>query len=236
MNVTAPPYDDKRVRNALQLAVDNAVVLELGHDGRGVVAENHHVGPMHPEYAELPPIAADPARARAMMVQAGHLDTEFELISTDGDWRTLTSDAIAAQLRDAGFRVKRTKITAREFARNWNRYPFSTTDWNHRPLGVQNLALAYRTGEAWNETGFSDPQFDLMINAALAIPDPFRRRLLMADIQRRLQDAGIIIQPYWRPIFAHAAARVRDYAAHPLTELWLNDVWVAEDLPEAEGS
>ena len=54
------PYEDKRVRNALQLAVDNAVLLELGYAGRGIVAENHHVGPMHPEYAEIEPPKTDP--------------------------------------------------------------------------------------------------------------------------------------------------------------------------------
>ena len=34
-NVTQKPYDDKRVRNALQMAVDNKVVLDLGYSGRG---------------------------------------------------------------------------------------------------------------------------------------------------------------------------------------------------------
>ncbi|HCQ56728.1 MAG TPA: diguanylate cyclase, partial [Sulfitobacter sp.] len=65
------PYEDKRVRNALQLAVDNAVLLELGYAGRGIVAENHHVGPMHPEYAEVEPPKTDPEAARALMEEAG---------------------------------------------------------------------------------------------------------------------------------------------------------------------
>ena len=46
------PYNDQRVRNAIQLALDNAVILELGYARHGAVGENHHVGPMHPEYAE----------------------------------------------------------------------------------------------------------------------------------------------------------------------------------------
>ena len=47
------PYADKRVRQAIAMAVDNEILLELGIAGRGVTAENHHVGPVHPEYAEL---------------------------------------------------------------------------------------------------------------------------------------------------------------------------------------
>ena len=41
---------------SIQLAIDNEAVLALGIGGLGEVAQNHHVGPMHPEYAELPPI------------------------------------------------------------------------------------------------------------------------------------------------------------------------------------
>ena len=47
-NVTNQPYDDQRVRNALQMAVDNNAVLQLGYGGRGTVGENHHVSPIHP--------------------------------------------------------------------------------------------------------------------------------------------------------------------------------------------
>src|SRR4029453_110331 len=58
-NVTNNTYDDQKGRNALQLAVDNAVVLQLGYGNAGAVAENHHVCNIHPEYFELPKVARD---------------------------------------------------------------------------------------------------------------------------------------------------------------------------------
>ena len=109
------PYADARVRRALAMAVDNAVLLELGYAGRGLVAENHHVGPMHPEYAELPPREADPEGARALMEEAGMADYEHELFSIDDAWRKDTTDAVAAQLRDAGIKVKRTILPGSTF-------------------------------------------------------------------------------------------------------------------------
>ncbi|TIW02513.1 MAG: diguanylate cyclase, partial [Mesorhizobium sp.] len=60
-NVTHKPYDDKRVRNALQMAVDNNQVMQLGYNGRGTVGENHHVAPIHPEYYPLPKKERDAA-------------------------------------------------------------------------------------------------------------------------------------------------------------------------------
>ena len=43
-------YEDKRVRQAISMAVDNAVCLELGAAGLGRPADNCHVGAVHPEY------------------------------------------------------------------------------------------------------------------------------------------------------------------------------------------
>ncbi len=141
-NVNAKPYDDKRVRNAIQLAVDNDAVLQLGANGMGIVAQNDHVGPMHPEHADLPPIKRDPVRARALLEEAGHLDFEFNLISVEADYRKESSEVVAQQMRDAGFKVKRTVIPEFAFWNDWTKYPFATTNWNARPLGW-TLAARY---------------------------------------------------------------------------------------------
>jgi peptide/nickel transport system substrate-binding protein len=197
------PYADKRVRQAIGMAVDNAVLLELGYAGRGIVAENHHVGPMHPEYAELPPRKVDPAAAKALMEEAGMADFEHELMSIDDAWRKDTTDAVAAQLRDAGINVKRTILPGSTFWNDWSKYPFSSTNWNARPLGVQIWALAYRSGEAWNEFGWANPEFDALLAEALSIADVEKRRAVMAKGEAMIQDEGITIQPYWRSLYNH---------------------------------
>ncbi|MEH6673827.1 MAG: ABC transporter substrate-binding protein [Sulfitobacter sp.] len=197
------PYADVRVRRALAMAVDNAVLLELGHAGRGLVAENHHIGPMHPEYAELPPRAPDPEGARALMEEAGMADFEHELFSIDDAWRKDTTDAVAAQLRDAGIKVRRTILPGATFWNGWTKYPFSSTNWNARPLGIQTWALAYRSGEAWNEFGWSNPEFDALVAEALSVADVEKRRALMAKGEELIQNEGVTIQPYWRSLYNH---------------------------------
>ncbi|MDX2484164.1 MAG: ABC transporter substrate-binding protein [Pseudodonghicola sp.] len=197
------PYADARVRKALSMAVDNAICLELGYGNRGEVAENHHVCRIHPEYAELPPIKADPEGARALMEEAGMMDFEHEIVSIDDDWRKNTTDAVAAQLRDAGFKVKRTVLPGNTFWNDWVKYPFSSTNWNHRPLGVQIWALAYRSGEAWNEFGWANPEFDALLEDALAIADADKRREIAAKGEALIQQEGVTIQPYWRSLYRH---------------------------------
>ena len=195
------PYADARVRRALAMAVNNTVCLELGNDNRGAPAENHHVAPVHAEYADIGKPIYDPAAAKALMEEAGMADFEHEIISIDSDYRKDTTDSVASQLRDAGIKVKRTVLPGSTFWNDWVKYPFSSTNWNHRPLGVQVLGLAYRSGVKWNETGFNNAEFDTLLDEAVAIADADKRRVVMAKIEQIMVDEGVTIQPYWRSVY-----------------------------------
>ncbi|TGD62916.1 ABC transporter substrate-binding protein [Tabrizicola sp. WMC-M-20] len=197
-------YKDKAVRQAIQKAVDPAVILELGYNGLGTTAENHHACPVHPEYAEIPAQTIDPAGLRPALEAAGMADTEFELISLDDGWEAASTDAVAAQLRDAGANIKRTVMPGSTFWNDWQKYPFSSTTWNHRPLAVQNMALAYTSTGSWNETGMANPEFDAAMAQALSLADADARREVSATLQTILQDEGYIIQPFWRSLYRHA--------------------------------
>jgi peptide/nickel transport system substrate-binding protein len=153
------------------------------------------------------------------MEEAGMADYEHELISIDDDWRKNTTDAVAAQLRDAGINVKRTILPGSTFWNDWAKYPFSSTNWNQRPLGVQVLALAYRSGEAWNEAGFANAEFDAKLAEALSIADADRRREVMRDIEQIMRDEGVIIQPYWRSLYRHFRDGIVGAEMHPTFEI-----------------
>ena len=132
-----------------------------------MVGENHHVS-ADPSLSitSCRRRRATSAGAKKLLEEAGQADFEHELITVEDDWKKNTGDAIAAQLRDAGIKVKRTVMPGSTFWNDWTKYPYSMTIWYMRPLGVQVLALAYRTGEAWNETGYSDPKFDAKLQGS----------------------------------------------------------------------
>ncbi|MCC0068676.1 MAG: ABC transporter substrate-binding protein [Rhodobacteraceae bacterium] len=226
-NQDAELYKDVNVRKALQTAVDNAVVLELGYANLGSVAENHHVCPIHPEYAKLDPLVVDPAKAKEMIDAAGHAETEFELISLDDGWQAASCDAVAAQIRDAGIKIKRTILPGSTFWNDWTKYPFSSTEWNMRPLGVQILALAYKSGVAWNETAFANAEFDTLLSEAMSIADADKRREVMAKLEKIMQDEGVLIQPYWRSIYRHYKENVKGADMHPTFEHHHYKWWLA---------
>lgn len=215
------PYLKRDIRRAMALAVDNAICLELGYGGRGTVAANHHVSPIHPAYADIGPAPHDPTEARAIIEAAGLRGFEHELVTVDDEWQRNTGDAVAAQLRDAGLTVRRRILPGPEFWANWREFPFSATQWNHRPLDVQVLSLAYRSNAAWNESGFANEEFDTLLDEANRLSDPDRRRGVMARLQTILRDEGVIIQPYWRALFNHHNGQVVNAQKHPSNEIHL---------------
>ncbi|ESY73501.1 diguanylate cyclase [Mesorhizobium sp. LNHC252B00] len=225
-NITHKPYDDQRVRNALQMAVDNNAVMQLGYAGLGTVGENHHVAPIHPEYYPLPKKTRDAAAAKKLMADAGQADFEHELITVEDEWQKNTGDAIAGQLRDAGIKVKRTVLPGSTFWNDWTKYPYSMTIWYMRPLGVQVLALGYRTGEAWNETAYANPDFDAKLKQALSLADPAKRKEVMKDVEQILQDSGVIIQPFWQKLYCHMSKKVKNYGMHQTYEMDFQNVWL----------
>lgn len=198
------PYADKRVRTAIAMAVDPSVCLELGYSNRGAVARGQHVGPMHPAWADVPATEYNPAKALELLTEAGMADFEMDVISIDDDWRKNSTAAVVAQLQDAGFNAKHTIIPGSTFWNDWTKYPFSSTNWNHRPLDTQILGLAYRSGEAWNEAGFANAEFDALLAEANSIADADGRRVVMAKLQAIMTEEAVTLQPYWRSLYRHA--------------------------------
>lgn len=222
------PYDDVNVRKALRMAVDPAVILELGYAGYGTLAEHHHVSPIHPEYAEIPRVPVDPEAAKQMIADAGHADTLFELISIDDQWQTESCDAVAAQVRDAGINIERKILPGTTFWNDWLVYPWSATEWNGRPLGVQILALAYRSGAPWNETAMANAEFDALLDEALAINDAETRTKVMAKLEQIMLDESAMIQPYWRSLFRHSKPTVHGTEMHPSFEMHHYKWWIED--------
>jgi peptide/nickel transport system substrate-binding protein len=217
-SATSDLYKDKAVRQAIQLAVDPAVVLELGYNNLGKTGENHHAFPIHPEYPTLPAQTPNPAGLLPALEAAGLKDAEIEIISLDDGWEAATTAAVAAQIKDAGANVKHTVMPGSTFWNDWQKYPFSSTTWNHRPLAVQNMSLAYTSTGSWNETGMANAEFDALMVQALSLADADARREVAAKMCAILQDEGYIINPFSRSLHQHHKEGVVGMLRHPSNE------------------
>jgi peptide/nickel transport system substrate-binding protein len=211
------PFDDKRVRQAMRYAIDSNAVLGISHRNLGQVGEHHHVSPVHPEYAKLPPFTRDVAKAKKLLAEAGYangIDAEIAC-KPQPPWELIAVQAMVEQWKEAGIRVKINVMPSTQYWEVWTKTPFGFTTWAHRPLGVMSLALAYRTGVPWNESKYSNPEFDRLLTMAEGTIDVASRRELMAQLEKLLQDDGPIVQPVWRAIFTFHDKRVQGFKVHP---------------------
>ena len=230
MQVTQAPFDDRRVRQAIAACMDHEALLRVALRGLGAPAENHHVCPIHPEYFQLPALKQDYARARALLAEAGHSDglrLPIDVASSTGQWELNAVLALKQQLEPAGIVLEPNPLPAAKFWDVWLKTPFGFTPWTHRPLGVMVLNLAYRSGVPWNESKYSNPDFDAALSEASGILDPAARTAAMEQVQHILQDDAVIAQPLWRSVLSAGNARVQGYDMHPtqyhdFTRTWLS--------------
>ena len=211
------PFDDKRARQAMRYAIDSNAVLQIAHRGLGQPGEHHHVSPVHPEYAKLPAPTRDVARAKKLLAEAGYpngIDTEI-VCRPQPAWELLAVQTMVEQWKEAGIRVKINVMPSTQYWEVWTKVPFGFTTWAHRPLGIMSLALAYRSGGSWNESKYSNPEFDKLLTQAEGTLDVASRREIMARLESILQDDGPIVQPVWRAIFTFHDKRVQGFKPHP---------------------
>ena len=118
-NLSLPMFQDLRVRQAIALALDKPAIVRGALLGLGRVA----TGPFLPDsWAHdpgVPPTPHDPARAKALLAEAGWQDTDgdgwldrggrpfaFTILTNQNLSRELTAQIIQQQLKDVGIRVQ----------------------------------------------------------------------------------------------------------------------------------
>ena len=203
MQVDRPEFQDARVRKAMRLATEQGEVLAKAHGNLGGIADHHHVSPQHPDYFKLPPMIRDVEAARALLTEAGYpdgIDVEITC-KPDPSWELAAVETMVRQWKDVGVRCKINVVPTATFWEVWDKVPFGFTEWAHRPLGIMTLGLAYRTGVPWNESHYSNAEFDALLTRAEGTLDVSARSEIMGQLEKIMQEDGPIVQPIWRGLF-----------------------------------
>jgi peptide/nickel transport system substrate-binding protein len=226
----AEPFGDPRVRKAMRMAVDTNKLLQIGHLGLGAPGEHHHVAPVHPEYADIGFMEQDIEGAKALLAEAGFENGFSTTINAKKDpaWELITVQAMQQMWREIGVDVQIEVLPSSQFWEVWDKVPFGFTPWTHRPLGIMVLGLAYRTGVPWNESGYSNPEFDRLLLEAEGTLDVGARREVMAQLEQILLDDGPLSLSLWRSLFSFWDKKVQNFEHHPTNYIFGETLWLDE--------
>jgi len=228
MRADLPPFDDVRVRNAIKACQNRAQILEAAYGGYGALGEDHHVAPIHPEYCPMDVPERDLEKAKALLAEAGYengLEVDLAVINIE-PCKTI-AQLLKSQCEPAGITINLNVMPSSLYWDQWMDVAFGITAWGHRALATVVLDLAYKTGAAWNETHWSNEQFDNLLAEAESTYDIEKRRKIMCDIQTIMKEEGpVAISCWFASLYAHRR-RVKGYRVAPslniLNEVWLDD-------------
>ncbi len=225
-HVDLKPWTDPKVRMAMRLGLENASFIELALRGLGTLGQDCHVAPVLPDYGKVPNIDLNIAKAKQLLSEAGYpngFDTSLAVPSDTG-WIIAQCQAAVEQWKAIGARVKLDVMPGAEYWNVWTKVPFGCTIWYHRPLGVMLLNLAYRTGVPWNESGYSNPEFDQLLNQAGGILEADKRADVMQKLQLILQNDGPMAQPAFAEAFTYMDKKVLGFEMHPTNYVFGNQL------------
>ena len=112
-------------------------------------------------------------------------------------------------------------------------FDFGITPWDHYPLGIMPLNLAYSADQygypgPLNETRWIDEEFSRLLDQASGTLDVKERKNLfckMEDIQIQRGPVGI---SWWQNTWVIHRKHVKGIIPHPTNYLILDKVWMAQ--------
>ena len=219
LRVDRAPGNDPRVLQAFKLATDRQAVWERTQLGFGAVGKDSPIGPAFGQYflaeADVPP--RDPQAATALLAEAGYPDgLDMTLYGPNSGSYLDLAQTLAAQWEEAGIRVEiQLEDENTYWSEAWMEVDLGITGWGPRATPQIYLDVAYRSDGTWNESRYSDPRVDELIDLARVSLNQEERIAAYKEIQQIMLDSGPIVVPYFFAQFMVLAGRVSGIELHP---------------------
>jgi len=201
INTRSAPLNDLRVRRAVQHAIDpQAIARFVGTDVATPWPSPAPIGYLGAT-DQVPRFAPDPARARALLAEAGHRDgITIRAVVSSNTAQLPIMEVIQAQLRRANIRLEMDVV---EHATYHQRIRQDLSQVVFYGAARFPVADAYLTQMYHSRSAPGQPTMslnfahcsaaDAQIDAARAEADPVRQNALWAEAQTRILEAGCAV-------------------------------------------
>ncbi|MCX7840780.1 MAG: ABC transporter substrate-binding protein, partial [Anaerolineae bacterium] len=242
-NVTQPPFDNPKVRQALNYAVDKDLIIKKVYNGLAKPL----AGPLMPTNVmadpSLKPYPYDKTRALALLKEAGWAPDASGMLMKDGkpfafvidtiDSLRPIAEAVATMLRDIGidasvrvweYSVVRPKLLARErqaYVGDWGDSAFDPV--GHMEAKWHSLVAGSTYGRG-NFSGYANKRVDDLIKAGETENDVAKRKAIYYEAQKLIYDDAPAIFLVLPEAIEAATARVQNWQPASDSRQNLHDV------------
>jgi len=246
LNVTAPPFDDANVRQAMNYAIDKDLIIEAIYGGRAVPLP----GPLSPYNnfvnEALTPYPYDPDQARELLAAAGWIDSDNDgtldkegqpltfTMDTLEEWRPL-AEAVAGMYREIGIDAsvrfwEYSVISPQLLACERQAYLDDWGDSAFDPVGhFEAKWHTWLEGQPYGRGNFScysNARVDELIQAGETEADEASRQELYDEAQQLIYDEAPAVFLILPEEVEAAAARVQNWEPAADSRINLHDVCV----------
>ncbi len=229
MNTQREPFDDVRVRQALNYAVDKDQLAQVVFRGYATVMDSPLTSPVF-GYTSVGPYPYDPERARELLAEAGYgPDGEtlaFDVLTFTGAEYETAGTVLQQMFADVGVEMtlnptERGSLVEQIFQ------PLETTEFlaglvgNSSATGDAARTLAVPFARAsWppasnNWSFYENPELEALLEAGVATGDPDERREIYAEAQRIIWEDAPWVFLYSPDNIAGQRAGVTGIAYYP---------------------
>ncbi len=231
LNTEREPLNDVRVRQAIAYSLDRNQLCEAGYFGICEPVQGP-VGSSSPWTTGYTPYDRDIEKAKELLADAGYGDGfELQLMPTVQYGETVrAAQVLQQQLGEVG-------ITADIFAPEWSEwlelegdgdYDAYICSWNGLIDADQYYYLQHRTGQVFNFTGYSNEEFDALVDEGRSMDDFDARFEIYEQANQILVDEAPYVYMYNKEEIRAFAPSVQGFTVRPdqANNFWT--VWLAE--------
>lgn len=212
MRVDMEPFTDRRVRQAMALALDRQALVDGLFEGKADLGNDSPFAPVFPSTDPSVSQRAQDIEQAKQLLQAAGKGGGFAV--TLESWQGFEIPDLAVLVQNAAEEIGVTvqlQITDDgayygDFTYGGSRWldsPFGITDWGHRGVPNVFLSSALASDGIYNAPHFKSPAFDRLLADYVAAFDLDSQRAVAAQIQQLLLDETPAIIPYF---YFHLAA------------------------------
>ncbi|MFU0789171.1 glutathione ABC transporter substrate-binding protein [Virgibacillus proomii] len=234
-NLKKEPFNDKRVRQAISMAINKEEIIDGVYNGVAIPAKGPLAPPVFGYDENVKGLEYNVEKAKELLKEAGYEDGFKTTIWTnDQEQRVDTAVTIQSQLKEIGIDVKIEEL-------EWGAYLERTANGDHdmyvlgwsdvtsdADYGLYPLFHSSAVGDPGNRSFLEDKELDKVLDDARHETDPEARKKLYSKAQEMLVDLAPMIYILHQEYLLGVSDSVKDFSIDANGIYQIKQAYIAE--------